>query len=233
LVLRHFDTEAAASFLKSEQWYGPIGPELQDSVEHGFRVLAANIIAPVELKNASQFMAKHWEAEPPIVYSLQLQHQMLVADARVGYMVASIGGQPPVWAEQMADGEVRAVLMSAYDRFWQSVMENYDVPADYREVTSKAISARFAKDDGSTVKLGEDALLAWKNYRRALDSGKANEQAKSEHANNLKRLMGSATFAVLPDGTEISWKADKNGNRRQIRLVGEEPEGVDDGWGGL
>lgn len=185
--------------------------------------IVAAIVAPVELKNAGAYMGKHWTEEPPLIFQLQVQHQMLVAGSKAGYLLASIGGQPPVWAELQADGEVRHVLRSAYRRFWESVVGNYDLPTDYREVTSKAISARYAKDDGSTIKLPDEAQLWWKNWKGAHDACKVHQQRKDEAKNNLAQMFGEASYGLLADGTEISYKADARGHRR-LRQVGGEDE---------
>lgn len=204
-----------------------------EPVEWG--VIAANVVASVELKNAGAYMEKHWQEEPPLIYSLQLQHQLLVAGVKPGYMVASIGGQPPVWAEQLRDGEVCGVLMGAYQRFWRSVLENEDLPADFKDVTSKAISARFPQDDGSTVKLAHpDAPLWFKNWKLEREAKKVHEELYKEADSNLKQMLGEATFGILPDGTTLSLKADKKGRRNRLRVVGDDTETeINDGWGGL
>jgi predicted phage-related endonuclease len=202
------------------------GPMFSDA---GNDLIQDALVGPVELKNAAPWMAKHWREEPPLIYSLQLQHQLLVAGVRPGYMVASLGGQPPVWAEQLADGEVRHVLMATYRRFWRSVLDNEDIPADYKDVTSKAILARYAKDDGKTVTLGDDGILWWKQYRNARESAKSHSQLKEEAKNQLAQMIGEATFALLPDGTQLSYKADKAGHRR-LRQIGEEETAVDSEW---
>jgi predicted phage-related endonuclease len=177
-------------------------------------------------------MAKHWETEPPLIYQLQLQHQLMVAGVRPGYLLASIGGQPPVWAELMRDGEICGILRSTYARFWESVVADRDLPCDYKGVTSKAITARYPEGEGETIKLGDDALLWWKNRQRAADSKKSACELYGEATNNLKQMMGDAWYAVLSDETTLSLKPNKKG-QRILRLIGEEEDGERDAWGGL
>jgi len=194
------------------------------------------IVGVPELKNAGHWMARHWEEEPPLIYQLQLQHQLMVADVRPGYLIASIGGQPPVWAECMRDGGTCGLLRSAYSRFWDSVTGNYDLPTDYREVTSKAITARFGEGENKTVVLDDEALMWWKNRVRAAESKAGAESLYQEATNNLKQAMGEAWYGVLPGGAILSLKPDKNGNRCRLRLVneqGEDIEGGDRSFGGL
>jgi len=199
------------------------------------RILGA-IVGVVELKNAGHWMARHWEEEPPLIYQLQLQHQLMVADVRPGYLIASIGGQPPVWAQCMRDGGTCGLLRSAYSRFWDSVTGNYDLPTDYRDVTSKAITARFGEGEDKTTVLGEDSLRWWKNRVRAAESKAGAESLYQEATNNLKQALGEAWYGVLPGGAILSLRPDKNGNRSRLRLVNEEGEGIEAGdksFGGL
>lgn len=230
LLLRRTDDALRAT--NNIVWYYPLGSS-DWPIENDWRIVAESVVAPVELKNAAAWMQRHWQEEPPLIYSLQLQHQLMVAGVKPGYMVASIGGQPPVWCEQFRDGEVCSHLRSAYRRFWDSVIENRDLYADYKDVTSRAIAARYSKDDGSTIKLGEEAAGWWRQYRNELESAKTHEQAKEEAANNLKQAMGEALFGVFPDDTTISLKGDKNG-RRRLRLVGDDLGAAEpDPWKGF
>jgi predicted phage-related endonuclease len=187
--------------------------------------LASNVVAAVELKNASAYMGKHWEEEPPLIYQLQLQHQLLVAGVSPGYLVASIGGQPPVWAQILRDGEICGILRSTYARFWASVVGDCDLPADYKEVTGKAITARYPEDDGATVALGLEEARWWSTRCNAAASIKANEELKDEATNNIKQAMGPATFGLLPDGSILSLKANKKG-QRNLRLFSSEENGA-------
>lgn len=185
--------------------------------------LARAVVAPVELKNAKEFMRRWWTtSEPPLIYQLQLQHQLLVTGCRYGYLVASIGGEPPVWAEVPADPEMHRILLRTYARFWQSVMDNVDLPADYSDVTAKAISARYPKDNGATILLPEEAQAWWAEYQDAHETLKPLEEKKAAARNNLKQAIGEASYGRLPDGTILSLIADKNGKRTTIRVKGEE-----------
>lgn len=228
------DTDGAriAAFNIDEAYRGR-NPSFWDSEDASalWAEIARAVVASVELKNAGAYMAKHWQEEPPLIYSLQLQHQLLVGGVKPGYMVASIGGQPPVWAEQLADGEVQGHLLAAYRRFWTSVTENEDLPPDYREVTSRAILARYPEDDESTVKLDKELLLWVKQFKNSHESAKSYKQLKEEAKNHLAQAIGAATFGIFDDGTQLSYKADSLGHRR-LRIMGEETDS-DEEWKGL
>lgn len=187
------------------------------------------IFAPVELKNAHGFMERHWQQEPPLIYLLQNQHQIMVSGSRAGYVVASLGGQPPVWAWNMRDGEILSALAAAYAMFWAAVLDNRDVGADHREVTAKAIAARFPVADGDTVSLGRDALAKWKTRCAAADVVKAYKKQYDAASNELAQLLGAAEFAKFPDGTVISYKKTKKGHRLFRRVGGDQEEAEDNG----
>lgn len=184
-------------------------------------ILQANLVAPLELKNAGHWMATHWQEEPPLIYQLQLQHQMLVAGSAYGYLIASIGGQPPVWAEMMRDGEMTGILRSKYVEFWDSVIGNYDVSADYRDATKDAITARHAEANGETIALSREDARWWVTRKDAADSMAAKKKLYEEASNNLKQSLGSASYGVLPDGTILSYLPNKKG-LRLLKLKSED-----------
>lgn len=188
-------------------------------------MIAAASTAPVELKNAAEWMRQHWTtSEPPLIYQLQLQHQLLVTGCRYGYLVASIGGQLPVWAELKADAGMQRILLRTYERFWRSVVVNEDLPADYSDVTAKAIAARYPKDNGETAILPDDAEQWWKDRLAALEGIGQLEEVKGKATNNLKQAIGAATYGRLPSGVILKLAADRNGKRttlREEKQVGE------------
>lgn len=189
-----------------------------------------DILANGELKNANAYMAKHWQEEPPLVYLLQTQHQIMVAGTKRAFLVASIGGQPPVWAYLLPDGEISSALRSKYAPFWDRVLANEDDHADHRAVTAKAILERFPVDSGETVALGRDILKAWKNRKAASMSAKDFAKDRDEKTNIIKQAMGEATFAKLPDGTVLSLKANKKGSR-VLRALNDDDNGEEEmGW---
>ena len=197
-----------------------------------YEITADLLVAPVELKNAHGFMERHWQEEPPLIYLLQCQHQMAVCDTSFGYIAASLGGQPPVWAWMMRDGEIVSALLSAYATFWAAVLDNRDVGADHQEITAKAIAARYPADDGETVALNSHALSKWKSRQAATETIKAYKKQKDEAQNELAQLIGAASFAKFPDGTIISYKADSRGSRR-MRAVSEEDSEENQNNGGF
>lgn len=210
----------------------PPAPELVRLYDDGRTecfIAQETIFAPVELKNAHGFMARHWQEEPPIVYLLQCQHQIAVAGTPFGYIAASLGGQPPVWAWMMKDGEILSALLSTYALFWAAVLANEDVSADHREVTSKAIAARYPVSDGETVALGAKFLSKWRTRVGAGGTIKQYKALYDEAGNELAQAIGPSSFAKFPDGTIISYKADKRGRRTLRSVSGDSEEAPDNG----
>jgi predicted phage-related endonuclease len=226
LLIRDTQESSEAAVRLSANWPAHLNENVGEPAL--WETISRHLVAVVELKNAGHWMAKHWEQEPPLIYTLQLTHQQMVADVRPGYLVASIGGQPPVWAELHRDGEIASILRDRYARFWASVVGNYDfTPVDGSDVTGKAISARFGEGNGETVKLDGEALTWWKRREDAA-ARKANAcELYAEATNNLKASMAEAWFGLLPDGKTLSLKPNKAG-RRDLRLVGGDgDEAVD------
>ena len=179
------------------------------------------MLAPVELKNVSAWMNAEWVEEPPLIYQLQVQHQILVAGTDYAYLVASIGGQPPKWAEVVADHGVHEILIATYRRFWSSVVRGEDLPADYREVTSRAIAQRYPRNDGTVVDLVAGSEGLWEERCRRHEDGKAAAERKDELTNELKQRIGAASYGKLMDGRVLSLIADRAGRRNLKEVKGE------------
>ncbi|MDR7420017.1 MAG: YqaJ viral recombinase family protein [Armatimonadota bacterium] len=78
---------------------------------------------PAEFKTAAWYAASSWldEEQPPLHYVVQVQHQLLVTERDLGYLVALIGGETFRWTIIRRDeGFLRHYLERATE-FWQRV----------------------------------------------------------------------------------------------------------------
>ena len=221
LILRNSETSNALAVLDAVDRDADLSPGLRAHIDAAEATLYRNVAAVVELKNVREWMAKHWQEEPPLIYQLQLQHQLLVADVRPGYLVASIGGQPPVWAEVLRDGGITSILRANYRKFWASVVGNYDLPADHHEVTSKAITVRHPNANADTVQLDTSVARWWRTRVSAANTIADHKKTYDEATNSLKQAIGDASYGLLPDGTTLSLIPNKRG-QRNLRVVGED-----------
>lgn len=164
--------------------------------------------AVVEAKNIGQYNAKEWaEEETPLKVQIQIQHQIAVAEADVGYAVACVGGRKLEWRKVYRNDRFIKVMIKQLDEFWQCVLSK-SPPAniDGSAATAKIIAKLHPNDSGEEISLSDDAVHWWRRVERCRALSSAAEKLKGEAENKLKAALGDATFGLLPNGQLLSLK---------------------------
>lgn len=161
----------------------------------------------LECKSSGAWAADQWEDSPPLHHVIQLQHAMMVMNFNWGSLAAIIGGQQ--FAFRCRDIPASQAFLATLWNYEQEFMENVKnrkPPApDFSESASKCIGKLFPKETGATVQLGDeyiDLIHQWEERKAALS---VIEKEKKELDNKIKVAIGSNSFAVLPDGTRLSY----------------------------
>lgn len=82
--------------------------------------------AILEIKNISyESYKKEWiegfEIQAPIVYELQLQHEMLVGEYEVGFLATLIGGCKGILLKREANKKVQEAILNKTSEFWSRI----------------------------------------------------------------------------------------------------------------
>ena len=154
---------------------------------------------PVEVKNVGLHNAHEWVDGAPLHCQIQAQVQMMCTGVSSATLVALIGGQRLVAVEVLANEDFHAEVAAASEAFWLSVLERRMPPVDGSMATSRALRALYSSDSGETVQLGEVASTAWRMLELARKDEAHAAGRKLQAENELRALMGSATFGELPD----------------------------------
>ena len=172
---------------------------------------------PLELKAAAGMKAREWRDEPPLHYQIQLQAQMACTGAQWGSLCALIGGVAITWRDLLRDDAFLGVALPKLEAFWLRVQRRDQPEADALPGTSEAIRQAWPTDDGETVDLGPHALELVEEREAAQQAIEAAERRKALASNQLRALMGTATFSALVDGSFLSLRTVK-----RARYVAEE-----------
>lgn len=88
----------------------------------------------IEVKTASQFTIKQWEAGVPEYYFWQIMHYFAIQpEADTAYVACLVGGQTFIMHEMKRDDEAIAALMKAEDRFLFYCREGIEPPMPVME----------------------------------------------------------------------------------------------------
>lgn len=163
--------------------------------------------AVVEAKNIGQYNAKEWGEGTPLKVQIQIQHQIAVSGADVGYAVACIGGRKLAWKKIPRNERFINAMIRRLGDFWECV-QSKTPPADIdgSAATKKVIALLHPDDSGEEIALPAEAVHWWKRVERCRALARAAERLKGEAENKLAAAFGSATFGILPSGELLSYK---------------------------
>ena len=160
--------------------------------------------APLECKAVAGMKARDWDEEPPLHFQIQVQAQMACTGAQWGSLCALFGGVAIRWLDLVRHDAFLARALPVLETFWLRVQRREPPEADALPGTSAAIRAAWADEDGETVTLGPEVL----EILDRLDAAKLLRDAEGEHVdeaeNQIRALMGGASFAALPDGSLLT-----------------------------
>lgn len=174
----------------------------------GESVCDSGEVAPVELKNVGAHNRKEWESpEAPLKYAVQVQHQLLVTGASVGYLFGLVGDEETYVFPVYPDQEFHAQLIARLEAFWQSVESKTMPPLDESEATGRMLAKLYPQDTGAMVSLPAESI-EWADEREAAKLVAKESEAKITAAENkIKAALGEATWGLVPDGRRFSWKS--------------------------
>jgi putative phage-type endonuclease len=170
----------------------------------------ANGEGALEIKTTNAWNAEEWDDEPPLLYQVQLQHQLAVADLAWGSLAVLIGGQEFRWQDQLRNTEFIQKMLAAEEEFWWRVQHRQPPPPDATASSAKALALLYPKEERDTILCdGPDAqaLIDADNNRQAAGAMiKSAEAAQLAAENAIKAAIGDHTYAFLTNGVRYSWK---------------------------
>lgn len=186
----------------------PIGEE--DLAEGAVQPIdgALGLMGTLEVKNVDISQGREWEEaqEPPLMYTVQCLHQMMVSEARWGSIAGLVGGNRFMWADIARDEELIRQIRALEIEFWDRVIAGDPPPVDGSDSTKALLKRLYPKDSGRSVDLPIEAIEIARDLIAAKSQVKAAERRKQEAENKIRALMGDATTGVLPGGGHFTHK---------------------------
>jgi putative phage-type endonuclease len=162
----------------------------------------------LEVKTTSAFNKEDWTEAPPLMYQVQVQHQLAVTGARWGAIVCLIGGQRLVWADVERNDAFIERLIVKEQEFWERLQAKEPPQVDDSKASKEILGRLYPREaPGLVVNLGEDGEIWDAKLENAKERIKDAEKAKLEAENHLKAALGEAETGVLPNGVTYTWKA--------------------------
>jgi len=162
--------------------------------------------AVLEIKTTGR-LATDISEEIPLLFNVQIQHQLAVTGLQWASLALLVGGQRFLWCDVERNERFIAVLIEKEMAFWNRITQHEPPAPDSSERTREVLAKLYPKDTGITIALPPDAA-EW-DFRRihAKDEIARWYKELTETENLLKAAIGEATEGMLPDGTAYTWKA--------------------------
>jgi predicted phage-related endonuclease len=174
----------------------------------------------VEIKNVgSPRMYRHWDASSadgiPNYVRAQVTIQMCFTGIHTCDVVACVGGRPPhVWTV-FYDDELAHLLLEGAKKFWRLVESDTPPTLDGSKATRAYLLHKYPQESDRVVEdctEEEHQLAIARASASALSKKYARDMAELDA--KLLSLIGNRA-GIKGEEWSMTWKTDKNGNRRQ------------------
>lgn len=163
------------------------------------------VSAVVDAKHGNWRGLADWEDGAPLEYVCQITWQMLVLGVRRGFLVAAIGGHPPMEREFTLDDDLAADLIRQGRQFWTYVQQRTPPPIDGSDLATSWLSDRYPKSIGEQVPLDETAVSAVAQWVEADALERSARASKKAAENTLKARLGDAEAGVYNGRRWVTW----------------------------
>jgi putative phage-type endonuclease len=160
---------------------------------------------PLEIKNASAYVADEWKSGPPEHYMLQIQQQALVTGANVVTSACLLGGNRLVWCDVPRDERLIQKIIYHGEEMWSRIVNKNPPPVDSSEHTRSALHGIFPESDGKSIGLEAEFVDVADQLEVAKAEMNSAKTRVTELENRVKLALGSASKGILPDGRCWSW----------------------------
>lgn len=167
--------------------------------------------AGLEIKTASSFRRKEWEAgEIPPPYLLQCQHYMLVSGLSKWYIAALIGGQSYYcWKVERNESDI-AALLEAETAFWDKVQRGIMPVIDGSDSTTDSLRAIYAGGKVAPLPLPWEAAGLVSRFEELKELETSIKAEKQELQNKLCAMLEDNELGIVGEGDtarKVSWKS--------------------------
>lgn len=181
------------------------------------------------------YQDRKWNADnlediqaPPHI-ELQVQHQMMCSGAPFGIIAPLVAGNTLHKIVRLRNETIIGKIRAKIAQFWDDVDAGRQPGADY-ERDAETLKRLYARPDPRAAVAVEDQprlMAAIDKATQAADERNAIEKIEEAAKAEVMDIMRGAEepqpdLAILPDGSKVTWKADKNG-RRSLRLTAAPP----------
>lgn len=185
-------------------------PWMRANVDRYVLDAEGRIVAPLELKNRSEYQAEDWEDGVPDGPALQAHWYMAVGGWDHAYVAALVGGNKLRWFRLERDEEIIEELIGHCEAWYQRhIVEGFPPPADGLEATTSLLARLWEVREDAVVDIDADKARALLDReQRMTDRVKVAEEELRRVQNEMRLLAGDAE--IVRAGGQTMWTNKQN-----------------------
>lgn len=185
--------------------------------------VSSRTTGPLEIKSAGFVKPDQWLNDPPVHYQIQLQHYLHVTGSNIGtFALLDTSRRQLYWVDVNRNDGFIEWMSERLEQFWERVQSNKEPPIDHSVSTLESLKRIYPEDTGELIALpdiAEEVVFGWEMTKKRI---RRDEDRRRGFENEIRRLMGDATFGVLPDGTRVSLKTiTRKAHHRPAKYIKE------------
>lgn len=175
--------------------------------------------ANVQVKTTHAYA--NWRGGIPLIYRIQVQHEMAVLEADLTIIVVLFGGQRLRWFEEPRNDAFIAQLEAYLPAWWERyVVADTPPPPDSHVATVRTLEQLHPDDSGESVILPADSLEWDRELLNIKAESKRLGARKDDLSNRIRASIGAATYGLLPGGKDMySWATQERKNGKKSRVL--------------
>lgn len=154
----------------------------------------------LEIKTTNAFNRDEWEDDVPIMYLVQVQHQLAVTGKEFCDVACLVGGNHYVQHRVWRNETIIKQLIEAEDKFWNKhVVPRIPPEWDGSEASTELLKEMYPQaKEGKSVVLPSDVRDMIRRRNELAEAISGLETQKTEIENKIKGLLQDAEVGVVP-----------------------------------
>jgi putative phage-type endonuclease len=171
----------------------------------------------LEFKTAASFKHSEWKEGAPLMYQVQVQHQLAVTGLAWGAIAVLIGGNTFLHYDIQRDEQFIDKLIKAEQTFWERTCRGTAPDPDHSASAAAALGSLYNSPVANRVALPASLLEFDAQRQRGIELIEEGELKQTEAENHIKSALGNNVEGILPSGVVYTWKTqERNGKKFRV-----------------
>jgi len=165
----------------------------------------------LEFKTAASFKHSEWKEGAPLMYQVQVQHQLAVTGLKWGAIAVLIGGNTFLHYDVERDDAFIERLIKTEQLFWERTCRGAAPDPDHSASAAAALGSLYNSPVAQRIALPASLVEFDAQRQRGIELVEEGELKQTEAENHIKAALGNNVEGILPNGVVYTWKSQQRG----------------------